>query len=338
VAAITPAPLTAGSFTATNRAYDGSTTVAVSATGATLTGVIGGDSVSVDLSGVTSGTVANKNVGTGKAVTVSGISITGTDAGNYRLTGSDTVTVDITPKVLTVNGLTVDNREYDRSVNIYNHQFNRDVATLSGAVSGDQVTLDQYHSISGVMADKNVGTSKPVTVTGLRLRGADAGNYAVQQGSVVADITPQPMYIYLSYTNNGYIKTYDGSAAAGPNVYLYNYYGIGGDNLTWSATSIGYADKNVAYDSNGQVTNKTITANGITLAGTDAGNYALQNTSTTLTGRINPRPLAVSGVSAVDRVYDGTRDVTVNIGSATVDTSNVVPGDQVSVVLVFCSA
>lgn len=331
VAAITPAPLTAGSFTATNRAYDGSTTVAVSATGATLTGVIGGDSVSVDLSGVTSGTVANKNVGTGKAVTVSGISITGTDAGNYRLTGSDTVTVDITPKVLTVNGLTVDNREYDRSVNIYNHQFNRDVATLSGAVSGDQVTLDQYHSISGVMADKNVGTSKPVTVTGLRLRGADAGNYAVQQGSVVADITPQPMYIYLSYTNNGYIKTYDGSAAAGPNVYLYNYYGIGGDNLTWSATSIGYADKNVAYDSNGQVTNKTITANGITLAGTDAGNYALQNTSTTLTGRINPRPLAVSGVSAVDRVYDGTRDVTVNIGSATVDTSNVVPGDQVSV-------
>jgi hypothetical protein len=46
---------------------------------------------------------------------------------------------------------------------------------------------------------------------------------------------------------------------------------------------------------------------------------------------ISPKPLSVSGVSAVNRVYDGTRDVTVNISGATVDTSAVISGDVVSV-------
>ena len=51
------------------------------------------------------GTFANKNVGTGKTVTVSGLSLDGPDAGNYVLT-APALMADITPATLTVTGLT----------------------------------------------------------------------------------------------------------------------------------------------------------------------------------------------------------------------------------------
>ena len=51
----------------------------------------------------TSATFNNKNVGTGKAVSVTGIAISGTDAGNYTLTSTTaSTTANITARVLTV--------------------------------------------------------------------------------------------------------------------------------------------------------------------------------------------------------------------------------------------
>ena len=46
----------------------------------------------------TSASFANKNVGTAKTVTVSGISITGTDAANYTANTTATTTADITAR------------------------------------------------------------------------------------------------------------------------------------------------------------------------------------------------------------------------------------------------
>ena len=69
-ASISKAALGVGGFSATNRAYDGSTIVAVAAAGGPVTGRIGNDDVSVNLSSVVNGSIANKNVGTAKPVTV----------------------------------------------------------------------------------------------------------------------------------------------------------------------------------------------------------------------------------------------------------------------------
>ena len=44
----------------------------------------------------TSATFSDKNVGTGKTVSVSGISISGTDAGNYYANTTATTTANIT--------------------------------------------------------------------------------------------------------------------------------------------------------------------------------------------------------------------------------------------------
>ncbi len=327
-ASITPAALNVGGFSATARAYDGSTTVAVTAAGGTVTGKIGSDDVVVDVAAVTSGSIASKNVGSAKPVTVLGATLAGADAGNYRIAGTDTLTVDITPRALTVNGLTASNREYDRSLNV---SVSTNTATLGGAVAGDAVQL-QRTSVNGLLADKNAQDGKTVTVAGssMKLRGADAANYSLQSTTTTADIAKRTVYFYVNRVTAS-DKVYDGSTAAVASPYVSN--AFSNDNAVLSFDAPTFADKAVAYTAGGVVTSKTITVGGAKLTGTDAANYSFNNTSNTTSGTITPRPLTVSGVSATDRAYDGTRNVAVNVSGATVDTSVVVAGDVVTVTL-----
>jgi hypothetical protein len=316
-ASITPAPLVAGSFSATDRTYDGTTTVAVTATPAsTLTGVFGSDSVSVSLAGVSSGTMADKNVGTAKPVTVTGASLTGADAGNYYIAGIANVTVNITPATLTANGISATNRNYNDGTYI---NLSASSASLSGVVAGDTVDFSR-NSLTGNTADANAANGKAVTVTGLTLIGPDAANYSLVAGSVSVNITPLPITVY-AYQNALTNKVYDGSTAANISLSYINY---DGSNLVVSDTSATYSDKNVG-------TNKTITVSGFSLSGSAAGNYSLANSSSTTYGSITPKSLSVSGVTAVNRVYDGTTNVTVNVANASVDSSGVVSGDNVSI-------
>jgi hypothetical protein len=50
----------------------------------------------VNVTGTGSGAFADKNVGTGKAVTVTGFTLTGTDAGNYSVLQPTGLTANIT--------------------------------------------------------------------------------------------------------------------------------------------------------------------------------------------------------------------------------------------------
>src|SRR5205807_292443 len=99
---------------------------------AALIGVIGTDLVSLN-TGAATGTFANKTVGTGKTVTVAGLTISGADAGNYTLT-QPTTTADITAKTLTVSGITASNKTYDRTTTA---TLNTTSAALVGVVGSD---------------------------------------------------------------------------------------------------------------------------------------------------------------------------------------------------------
>ena len=93
-AEITAKEVTVTGITATNRTY-AKDNLEVTLNGGTLSGVISGDAVNVDLTNA-KGKMANANAGNGKAVTVTGVALGGTDAGNYKLTAQPTgVTVDI---------------------------------------------------------------------------------------------------------------------------------------------------------------------------------------------------------------------------------------------------
>src|SRR5439155_8397596 len=140
---ITAVTLT-GQITANSKGYDG-TTAATLAT-RTLTGVIGGDVVT--LTGGTA-TFDTKNIGTGKTVTATGLSLSGADAGSYLLASSTlTATADITPTTVTGH-FTASNKTYDGTTAAAIL-----TRTLTGVASGETVTLTGGTSTFG---NKDVG-------------------------------------------------------------------------------------------------------------------------------------------------------------------------------------
>src|SRR5439155_14508166 len=122
---------------ARNKVYDRTTTATLNTGSAALVGVISGDTVTLDGSSA-AGAFASTGVGTAKTVTVSSLTLNGTDAANYSLT-QPTTTANITAKGLTVSGITASNKVYDRTVTA---TVNTGSAALVGVMSGDTVTLD----------------------------------------------------------------------------------------------------------------------------------------------------------------------------------------------------
>jgi hypothetical protein len=315
---ITPFGIT-GSFTASNKIYDGNTSATVVTR--TPNNVFAGDAVL--LNGGTA-TFDTKNVGTGKTVTLAGASLTGADAGNYTLTSVGTTTADITTLAITGN-ITVNNKVYDGT-----DAATIDTRTLTGAIAGDNVA---YSGGTATFDNKNVGAGKTVTASGLSLTGSDAGNYTVNTtATATADITAKSITSSITAAN----KVYDATpAAAITNRSLTGV--IAPDAVSLTGGTATFANKNVG-------TGKTVTANGLTLAGADAGNYAVTGTAAT-TADITP--FGITGnITANDKVYDGTTAATIASrtlagvfsgdvvnytgGTATFDTKNVGTGKTVS--------
>jgi hypothetical protein len=104
--------------------------------------------------------------------------LTTTASGNY--TGTKQTDFAITPKLLTVSGLTAVSRAYDGT---------RDCSltgtpAYDGLVEGEEFTV--LGTASATFANAQAGTNKVVSVTGLE---APTANYQVTQPSLLADIT-----------------------------------------------------------------------------------------------------------------------------------------------------
>jgi hypothetical protein len=262
---ITPLSLAVSGATAANKTYDRLLTASIS--GGSIS-AISGDTVILDGTNA-AGLFADKNVGTGKSVTVSGYTISGADAANYSLVQPTGVTADISALSLVVSGVSAANKVYDRSV----------TAILSGgsvsALSGDTVSL-VASAASGAFADKNVGLAKAVTASGYALTGADAANYSiVQPTGLTADITVRSLAVtgvtVASKAQDGNVTaTLVGgtiAAIAGDAVLLDRSFALGV-----------FADAMVG-------TNKAVTASGYALSGLDSTNYSILQ-PTGLTGDI----------------------------------------------------
>ncbi len=302
---ITQKNLTVSGITANNKEYDGNTTATLSGTGS-LVGVVSGDTVS--LGGTAVGTFASSNIGTGIVVTVSGLSLTGAQAGNYTLT-QPTLSADITGKSLTVTGITASNKTYDGNTTA---TLNVGSAALVGVASGDTVTLNTG-SATGAFSDTSVGAGKTVTVSGLTISGAQAGNYTLTEPTTTASITGKNLTISGLTANN---KMYDGTTAAtlsgtGSLVGV-----VSGDTVSLGGTAVGtFASPNVG-------TGISVSVSGLSLTGAQAGNYTL--TEPTLSADIlNAGPTITSISPSSKNVGDAGFTLTVNgsnfIASSTVN-------------------
>jgi len=278
---------------ANGKIYDGTT----AATGAlSLSGVLENDRVSANGSYA----FGDKNAGTGKTVTASGITLSGAEAGNYTVNATATAFADILARAITAT-LAANGKTYDGTTAATG------ALSLGGVLAGDQV------DVAGnlAFADKNAGTGKTVTASGIALSGADAGNYTVNAtATAFADILARA--ITATLVANG--KTYDGTTAATGALSLN---GVVAGDAVGASGILTFGDKNAGRG-------KTVTANGITLSGADAGNYTV-NTTTTAFADILARTITATLV-ANGRIYDGTTTAT-----GTLSLNGVVAGDQVGV-------
>jgi hypothetical protein len=227
-------------------------------------------------------------VGAGKAVSVSGIGITGADAGNYSVNTTAATTADITQRALTVSA-TAQNKVYDGGTSA--------TVTLSdNRVAGDALASS---NTTASFADKNAGTGKTVNVGGIAITGADAANYSVNTTTATtANITPASIANVSGITAAD--KVQDGTTAAtlatGAAVFAGR---IGADVLT-----VGAATGN--FDTPAVGANKPVSITGIALSGADAGNYVLLNSTAAATASITPAPANMAERTGDARIANGT--------------------------------
>ncbi len=229
---------------------------------------------------------SDKHAAIGKAISVSGINLTEADAGNYTVNATASTLADITARALTVTA-TGANKVYDglttAAVGFGDNRINSDVLTINGVAN---------------FSDKNAAIGKTISVSGINLGGADAGNYIVNPtASAAANIAARA----LNVTATGTGKVYDGLTAA--TVRLSDNR-IASDVLTINGAA-SFSDKNAAIG-------KTISVSGISLSGADAGNYIV-NTAVTTTADITARALTVTA-AGVNKVYDGVTTAAVTYG------------------------
>jgi len=186
------------SATASDKVYDGNKTANV---------ILSSNKLGVDVVTITK-TLAEfdtKDFGTGKTVNVTGIAISGADAGNYTITSSTASGI----ASITALGLTVTATASDK---VYDGNKTANVILSSNKLGADVVTLTKTLA---EFDSKDFGTGKTVNVTGIAISGTDAGNYTLTSSAAsgTASITAK----LLNITARPHTIIYKGTAYTGGN-------------------------------------------------------------------------------------------------------------------------
>jgi uncharacterized repeat protein (TIGR02543 family) len=241
--------------------------------------------------------------------TVSGSTLTPTAAGtcmvtatkaangNYLAASSDSTAITVTPKGLTVSGLTGVNKEFDRGLSA----SATGTPTLVGVVGSDDVLLGGTPVFT--FASSNVATGITITATGYTLTGATAGNYTLTQPTVTANITAKAARVAATNTTVAFgAPVTSGVTATGlisPDAVGSASYTYTGTGTSTPPTAVGVytVTPSSAVFSTGLIGNYTITYDTATV--TILAKY-------TITYNANGGVVASSSTSSVDFVVGDT--------------------------------
>ena len=135
----------------------------------------------------------------------------------------------------------------------------------------------------------------------------DANHNDTAPASVAVLIGKKPLTITgVTAASKPYSKPYDGTTNAGITSVTF-------DNVTLNRGTDYTVTAN--FDDAGVGNGKNITAT-VTLIGQAAKNYALEQSSFPTTGSITAREVTVTGITAKDKVYDGTTNATLDCSNA----------------------
>ena len=269
--------------TASNKIYDGTTAATVQST---LTGVVGGDVVT--LAGG-SATFADRNVGVGKLVTLSGYSLAGAHAGNYFLFNTTaTASATITPKPLSITA--------DNKTKVYGAANPDFTASYVGLVNSDTSA-----DITGLTLTSAATAASPVGGYTIVAAGATASNYTIIMNNGTLTVTTKSTAVVLSVSPGTvqYSDLVTLSAAVSPTF-------IAGSQLTGSVTFVIAGEPAilpVTIDASG---NASVT---VALAGqvTPVGAGALAKIVTATFASTNANYAGSAASDSVSEVREGAR-------------------------------
>jgi len=308
---ITAIPVTV-TASGTDKVYDGTTDAVVSLT---VSGAKNGDILTA--TGTANFSDPDASTSTLKTITVTGITLGGSHAADYAPNPTATTSAYIEPKPLTLvvnattnmvyNGTNEWGYIYTLGGPGYIQNYPLDLK-VEGVIGGDKVEMFNNVSIVyGLFSDKNVGNGKLLTFKHIDLSGLDIPNITDYTYSSTAtttgDITPATLAASIVASS----KPYDGTTAASTTCSLSGK--IGSDSVTCAATAAAFNTKNTG-------TGKAVTATGISLSGTDAGNYTVNSTAAT-TAAITKLAITVTAAPNT-KPYDGT--------TTAVSTPTIAPG------------
>jgi len=160
-AAITPKVLTATGMIAANKVYDGSTTATVTASRLSLLGTLAGESVNVSAQNA-KGQFDSKNVAydpsgavTTQAVTVTGLTLSGPDSGNYSVIDQSGASAKVLQRAVALTGSVAQNKTADGTT-----EAQITPGKLVNLVAGESLLV----TATGQFADAQLGTNKWVSV------------------------------------------------------------------------------------------------------------------------------------------------------------------------------
>lgn len=355
---VTPKALTFSGYKAVGREYTGDK--AITLTGGALSGIVKGDNVTFTCRGEMN--TANAGVNT---VTVY-IVLTGDDAGNYTVTEPATTTVTITPATLTVvwgeqlefvyNGNVQAPTAILKGV-VYGDSVTLDV-TGGGTNAGDYTAKaimseeNGNYVLSNDTIDFTIARAESIIdVSGVETEYTYNGQMQTVTGATLNHSETELVYANNTFTNvaegNGITVTISAEQSANYNAASKTVQ-ITVSKADYDMSGVSFENKTVTYDG----TTQTISVNGTLPTGadgvqvtvtygagrngvgstvvtatfaTESGNYnvpAAMNATLTITAK----QISVSGMTAADKVYDGTANATVSGG----ELEGVVAGDEVS--------
>lgn len=228
---------------------------------------------------------------------------TGTDAGTYTVwyrvfgdanhndTAPASVTVRIGKKPLPITGGTAESKPYDGTTNA-------DITS----VTFDNVTLkrDTDYNVTANFDEASVGNGKNITAT-VTLIGQAAKNYALEQSGFLTtgNITAKEVKVTIT-PNGGTYGSVTAAAAVLSGV-------VDGETVPVTLTYTGndYNSTTVPVNAGSYTVTASITNN----------NYTLTE-NTTAEFVITTKAVTVSGITAKDKVYDGTTDAVLDCSNA----------------------
>ena len=318
---ILPAPLSILNVTAENKNYDDTTVDTLNTSSAALSGVLGGDDVTLVTSGATA-SFGQTDVGTGLAVSDSGFSIVGAKAVDYSLAQPSGLTADIDKAPITVTITGNPTKVYDGSpaVTVTGEDY-----TISGFAQGQGASIPQ--TATAVFTNPDAG-SEPIDATLVTsdfqaASGTDLANYALPTNVTgEGTITPAPLTAQIIGDPTKIYDTTTSATLASDNYSLSGF--IGADGATVNQPDGTYASATAGSEGvSSDLVSSDFTATGTT----DLSNYSLP-TIATGNGTIDPYTLTASLGGTVTKVYDSTDTAT--LGAQNYALSSTLDGQTVT--------